>query len=276
MNKRWTNILINISLWLFFAGGMIASLAFVEIKHASTQCTNLQINIIDKTNYLFVEPEDIRSMLIEKELNPIGLFVDSIKTETLEKAVLKHPSIKSAEVYITVNGAVVIDVEQKNPILRIINYNGESYYIDEDGALMPLSKDYTARVLVASGNINEPYTLRYTKDVTQLEDSDELGRNYILDDLFYLTRYIYNNSFWNAYIEQLFVNENGDIEMIPKVGNFEIILGNIDNMEEKFTNLKAFLETAIPREGWSKYSIINLKYKNQVVCTKNPYYEPTN
>lgn len=29
-----------------------------------------------------------------------------------------------------------------------------------------------------------------------------------------------------------------------------------------------FYEQAIHKVGWEKYSMINLKYKNQIVCTK--------
>ena len=161
-----------------------------------------------------------------------------------------------------------IVIVQREPILRIINYDCTSYYIDCDGALFPLSGKYTARVLAANGKINEPYNLRYTKDITKTEAKDELGRKFIVDDLFILAKFIRADKFLDAFIEQIFINNNDEIELVPKVGTFTILLGDIQNLEEKFTNLKALILIGLPREGWNKYETINIKYKNQVVCTK--------
>jgi cell division protein FtsQ len=117
--------------------------------------------------------------------------------------------------------------------------------------------------------------LRYTKNASNAEEKDVLGRNIMVDDLFTLAKFIENDNFFNSFIEQIFINENSEIELIPKIGKFTILLGNIDDLEEKFDNLKAFIQIGLSREGWNKYETINIKYKNQVVCKKKIDYEPT-
>jgi hypothetical protein len=37
----------------------------------------------------------------------------------------------------------------------------------------------------------------------------------------------------------------------------------------KFKNLKIFYKQALPKVGWDKYKLINIKYINQVVGVKN-------
>jgi cell division protein FtsQ len=48
-----------------------------------------------------------------------------------------------------------------------------------------------------------------------------------------------------------------------------VVFGSIENYEEKFRNLEAFYKKGLPVSGWNLYKEINLKYKNQIVCTKS-------
>ena len=99
--------------------------------------------------------------------------------------------------------------------------------------------------------------------------SDSLDKNRILFKIYSLAKFINKNKFLNTQIEQIYINKENGIELIPKVGKHLILFGDIDNMEEKFENLIAFYKKGLSKVGWDKYKKINLKYKNQVVCTKN-------
>jgi cell division protein FtsQ len=52
------------------------------------------------------------------------------------------------------------------------------------------------------------------------------------------------------------------------VGNHRIVLGDFDDYAGKMYKLQLFYEQAIPKLGWEKYDVINLKYKDQIVCAK--------
>jgi len=90
----------------------------------------------------------------------------------------------------------------------------------------------------------------------------------LLPDLFRLVQFINGSKFWKAQIEQIYINQKKEIELVPRVGNHTIILGSVDDLREKFENLEAFYEQGLSKYGWNKYKTINLKFKNQIVCTK--------
>jgi cell division protein FtsQ len=53
--------------------------------------------------------------------------------------------------------------------------------------------------------------------------------------------------------------------LIPRVGKHSIVIGSPENLAEKMENLRIFYIKALKNLGWDKYSVINLKYKNQIV-----------
>lgn len=268
MRKVIIKRIISVAIWSVFIAVLIISLGFSKTELNKVKCNNIDVQIVDTTGNSFVESNDIMEFLSQKNYKITGNNIEDFPLDKIENDINNYPSVKSTEVFVTLDGTLHIVIMQRNPIIRIINYDGTSYYIDCDGVLFPLSDKYTARVLVANGNINEPYNLRYKKDITKNETKDELGRRFIADDLFILAKYIKSDKFFDAFIEQIFVDDNNEIELVPKIGTFTILLGDVQNIEEKFTNLKALIQIGLPREGWNKYKKINIKYKNQVVCTK--------
>jgi cell division protein FtsQ len=154
------------------------------------------------------------------------------------------------------NGALEINIVQRRPILRIIKSDGSSFYIDENGAKMPVSQAYTAHVPIVTGNLFEAYKAR---DTMQSKVGVALHK---------IATYVDKEAFWKAQIEQIFVTAESEFVMVPKVGNHIVIFGTAENMEEKFDKLMLFYQEGLKRVGWDKYSSINLKYKDQVVCTK--------
>lgn len=256
----------NIVYWVISLGYLVAALFFISAKTSELQCTGINIDIKGLSRAKFVSEQDIRTLINTKQANPIGMVLDSINLNSIESIISDHPSVKSAEVYKTVNGTVCIDITQRNPIVRIFNKTGEGYYLDEDGFAMPLSQKYTAHVLVVSGEINKPFRKNKGIDFSFKGETatDEIG----LDEIFELSSFIRNNDFWNAQIEQVYINEKGEFELIPRVGAQTIFLGRIDNYEEKFDKLMLLYTRAFNKTGWRKYESINLKYKNQVVCKK--------
>ena len=268
MRKVIIKRIISIAIWLVFIAVFVISLGFSKTELNKMKCKSINVQIVDTTGNSFVEPNDIIEFLNQKNYKIVGNYIKGFPLNKIENDINNYPSVKSTEVFTTLDGILHIVIVQREPILRIINYDCTSYYIDCDGALFPLSEKYTARVLAANGKINEPYNLRYTKDIAKTEAKDELGRKFIVDDLFILAKFIRTDKFLDAFIEQIFINNNDEIELVPKVGTFTILLGDIQNLEEKFTNLKALILIGLPREGWNKYETINIKYKNQVVCTK--------
>jgi cell division protein FtsQ len=93
-------------------------------------------------------------------------------------------------------------------------------------------------------------------------------KNSILKDIFYLVNYINRDDFWSAQIDQIFVDGNDEIDLIPRVGNHTVHLGNAENFETKLSILEKFYDKVLPEVGWNKYSVINLAFKDQIVCKR--------
>jgi len=97
---------------------------------------------------------------------------------------------------------------------------------------------------------------------------DTTIKNSILKDIYSLVNYINDDNFWSAQIDQIWVDNNDEIDLIPRVGNQLVHLGSAANFVGKLRNLHAFYDKVLPEVGWNKYSLINLEFKDQIVCKK--------
>ncbi len=263
-----------IFLWFFLLIYLVLSLGFIAIKYPKIQYSGINFIQTDTTKYQFVTRDDIAELLAKKKVKVAKQTIAKMNLAEVENLIKHLSAVKSAKVYKTIHATRLgfyailnVEVEQRNPILRIINQKGKSYYIDDEGTVMPLSATYSARVLVANGYIRENQKLRNRKSILNIENDTIVKKNF-LNDLFVLAKYIKNQEFWNSQIQQIYINENHDIELIPLVGNHTLIFGTIDEMELKFQKLKAMYDIAFKTEGWNEYKIINLKFSKQVVCSK--------
>jgi len=204
---------------------------------------NVSINFIGKDN-LFVNQETVNKLLIQKKGNLKKVPKEILDLNELEIALNSNPMIKTAEVYLTVNGEIKVDVEQKKPIARV-NTNA-SYYIDDEGSFMPLSTNYTARVPLVRGYVEKNK----------------------LDNVFLIANKIYNDEFLKTHIVEIYQNQDETIILKTRVLDFEIVLGNLEMLDKKINNFKAFYQKAKKDKSLNKYSKVNLQFENQVVCTK--------
>lgn len=260
--------ILFISMWVVLVTGLIVTLGFAQKQESKMLCKKLNINIHQDSNNYFIEPEDIREMLVAKG-DPIeGQAISSINVNRIEKLMYTNPWVRTAQAYLSLDGVMQIDINVRSPLVRIINANGESFYLDTEGKLMLWSTKYTPRVLVANGSIKETYALWYKTTIRDILKNDSIQKITTLDDIYKMAEYISADPFWNAQIGQITVNANNDLELIPEVGDHTIIFGDITEMKEKFNKLKIFYADGLNHTGWNVYDTLNLKYKDQVVCTK--------
>lgn len=194
-----------------------------------------------------------RSFVYKLDEVPIG----EIDFERVERELEDEPFIKDAEVYADAGQRIHIELTQRKPLLRVIDGRGDNYYLDEEGKKMPLSKHFSARVVAATGAIT-PFTPDYLNK-----------KKHRVKDLFELATYIKGDNFLDALIDQIYVREDGEMILVPKMGRQDILIGSLDNLDAKVQNLKAFYQYITPYEGWQKYHAIDLRFKGQVVCQKN-------
>jgi cell division protein FtsQ len=194
---------------------------------------------------LFMTHETVNKLLIENNEEVTSIGKVGLDLNTLENTIKKHEMVDEAEVFLTIDGKLKAIVTQKTPVARVYE-QGSSYYIDNKGNEMPISAIYTARVPLVSGEI-------------KAENSEKL------DELF---RLIYEDDFLRKNIIGVQILPNGSLRMKNRNYNYDIEFGRTINMEQKFKNYKAFLQKAVLDSSIYKYKKINLKFTQQVVCTK--------
>ncbi len=261
-NINWKLIGV-ITLWILGLCAVISSFAFTEIKQRSVLCKSILIDINrDDENY-FINKADVLKILYSTGDSLIGTKIDEIPLSLLERLIVANKYIKSAKVFIDIKGNLQVEIKQRKPLMRIINHTYQSFYIDEDGNKMPLSSLYSARSIVCNGNILEAY-----------DGKNDTLQTALASSLYALSKYIKADEFWEAQIEQIYIEQNNDFVFIPRVGDHKIIFGDTTNMVEKFDNLMIFYNKALPKVGWQTYHTINVKYKGQIVASRNDIAEP--
>lgn len=247
---------------------LVVSLSFVASKEASEYCVELDLRIQGNAQNYFVDKHDILEIIKEHNGVILGQKNGTINVRAIEKTLDAHSFIKNAEVYKEAYGKIIVEIEQRNPIVRVIDKNGVNFYIDEQGYIMPVSSKFTARVPIANGNLSVNWDKLKNKYLGKLMlTSDSLEASQVAN-LYQLMAYIHNDTFWQKQIQQVYLNKDAEVEIIPRVGAHIILLGDMHNFEKKFRNLKAVYDKAFRKIGWNQYRTINLKFENQVICTK--------
>ncbi|MFT6138169.1 MAG: cell division protein FtsQ [Salibacteraceae bacterium] len=285
---------LEIFSWIALLGCVTALVGFTQKQKGAQSLSTISINIDKPANSRFVTSDDIKTLYSNLGYQLDNQNLSAIDIHQLETLLKNNSSVEKAQVYHSINGKLIVEIKERTPIIRLYNTQNESFYLDKFGSLMPLSNKYAARVLIANGAINIPFStvhqLEHLEDrlnklfrkqnTTAVENTQLITRLKLeleeenltgaaqLKQLFDLARFITNDKFWNSQISQIFVNKNNDVEMIPRVGNHTIVLGEATELEEKFQKLLIFYKKGLNNTGWNNYSNINLKYKNQVVCTK--------
>jgi len=244
--RRILRVLSLMSALLLLCYIVVMGVLFRESKQ-DVVCKGLLVKIDSELSTPFVTEADIMSALKQAKLDPVNRPLDAIRTDRIEAELLKNEMIERADVYKTPSGAIRIDVRQKTPIMRVMRESGD-FYIDSKGGSMPVSSRYAVHLPVAGGYIEK--------------------NEVVAIGLHEFALFLQEHEFWNHQIEQIYVYPDHEVELIARVGEHRILLGTFENFREKLEHLQLFYEQAMPKLGWERYSSINLKFKDQVVCTK--------
>ncbi len=253
--RFWRYLLLGFA-WLISLGGLVVLMGFIEIKKSEVLCKDVKIYI--PGNQYFIDEQEVDNILQIHSQALIGKKMESINIHEMEEKLKANPFIETATVYANMDGVINVEISQRQPILRMMNRFDQDFYVDQHGLKMPLSENFTARVLVANGYIDE----LFANHVDTLHTDMAMA-------VFKTADYIRKDSLWDAQIAQIYVNKDHEIELVPRVGNNRILLGDADSLDTKFHNLRVFYKKALPQVGWGAYKMINIKYANQVIGVRN-------
>ena len=236
---NWVNIRLVLMLSL-----VIFLFSFTSNRNNNRKLSKSVVIFIGD-NALFVDQETVNKLLIENNKDAKSIGKDKLDLNRLEKGLNAQEMIEKSDVFVSIDGVLKAVVKQKTPIARV--FDGEdSFYIDYKGDRMPLSNNFTARVPLVSGEIN-------------IKNSEDLAE---------LFRVIYDDAFLKKNIIGVQIMPNGSLKMFNRNYNYQIDFGGTVRMKAKFNNYKTFFQKAVLDSSLYKYKIIDLRFAQQVVCTK--------
>ena len=236
---------------ILFAAILITS----KVSMGEVVCNEIEVMIVKGDDVHFINQQDVLDYINNNGQSlVINQRIKDIDKSEIEVRIEKNSYVANAEVFTNFEGKIKVKVEQKNPIYRVFNNNGVSYYVDQFGGNIPISSKFTPRLIVVTGYLPENSS-EEAKSKTQ--------------EIINLVNFIEEDEFWDAMIGQFYLAKNGDFILYPKISEHKVILDSADNLEEKFKYLNIFYKEAIKKVDWTKYNTINLKYKGQIICTKN-------
>ncbi len=233
----------NIRLVLIIAV-MLFLYSFTSNRNENRKLIVSEVVFVGENN-LFLKQESVNKLLIENFDNVKSIQKLKLNLNKLEETINKCPMVEKSEVFVSINGVLKAEVKQKTPIVRVVNDNS-SFYIDKQGKTMPLSKYFTARVPLVSG----VFTKQNSKD------------------LIAIFQMIFQDDFLRKNIIGIQILENGSLKMWNRNYDYIIEFGRPIYVENKFKNYKAFFQRAVLDSSLYRYKKINLKFTQQVVCSK--------
>jgi cell division protein FtsQ len=224
--------------------GLIVFLhAFALNRNAAREVSQPYVEFVGGNN-LYISNENVSKLLIQNYNGLKNVPKEALALNELENALKSNPLIKSAEVYVAVNGALNAKVEQKTPIARVST--NASYYIDDEGSYMPLSSNYSARVPLVTGYVEKNN----------------------LENLFKVAQKVQKDDFLKKHVIEIHQNINKAIYLKLRQCKFVVQLGNVRLLDKKINNLKAFYKRSLKEQTLHDYKKVNLQFDNQVVCSK--------
>ena len=239
--------ILSILSFFVLAGYLAYSVFAMTDRHEDTRlCNGVDLHITDSLNFDLIDEDMILTLLQEHSIDPVGLPLEEIDLDKVETTLLLHPLVGKVQCYKTGGDMLRINISSKVPLVRVMNNRGQDFYVDSKGEILS-QHSLAVQLPVATGYID---------------------RRFASDELLKLVRVIDRSEFWKAQVEQINVTRDGQIELVPRVGDHLLVLGTADNVEKKLERLMNFYTKGLDNVGWNKYRSISVAYDNQVVCKK--------
>ncbi|MBQ9646274.1 MAG: cell division protein FtsQ [Prevotella sp.] len=225
---------------------LLAVTAFNKPDDAAAVCQDVVVSIKGDAVEGFLTAADVKKMLKTDHIALKGLPLSEIDTREIEEKLQAKELIDEAQCYVTQNNNVCIDIRQRVPVVRVMNDRGDDYYVDTNGKALPRS-EYTCNLIVATGHIPPVYAERSLAPMANI---------------------MRNDKFWRNQVVQLHILTDGSVELVPRVGDHIVFLGQPTGIQRKLERVKKFYIYGLSQAGWNKYKRISVEFDNQIICKR--------
>lgn len=216
---------------------------FADYRHNQKKIKDISIKFLGDSD-LYLTEDAVNKLLIQNHCTVKNRAKERVVLNTIETIIESNAMVKSAQVYLTVEGELISKIVQRKPIGRIEGIS--KFYLDDAGKRMPWSRHHSARVPIITGKIT--------------------GKS--LEDAYTILAHINKDDFLRKNVIGIHIEEDDKYQLKFRLENFVVNLGGVDNLDEKFKNFRAFYLKAMKDDTLEKYAIVSLEFYNQVVCTK--------
>jgi len=252
--KHWQNILVRV-LWSIAGAALIVLFVVAWKAKEEKKCTSIQIELVgENTAALFMDEKEILQIIHEQGVKE-GLPIGDVNLNTLEKYLQTIRWVKNVELFLDNTQSLQVRIEQRIPIARIFTASGNSFYIDKEGLQLPLKQLTVLRL---------PVFTNFPSDQQKLSKPDSL----LLNDILHFTKAVATDSFFMAQTAQVNIATNGDFELVPSVGDHLVLIGSVENIEDKLNRLYTFYKKVWVQSGLNAYQVIDCRFDNQIVALK--------
>ncbi|HQQ99085.1 MAG TPA: cell division protein FtsQ/DivIB [Cyclobacteriaceae bacterium] len=235
--------------------GVTFLIAFTERKQGGSLCNNVVVELDNLNENHFLDERDVMRLVENSGQTIKGTSITRINLKAIESKLMMDKHIRDAELYGDLKGNLIVSVDLRRPIARLVQEDGPDAYLSEEGIVMGVSDKFTSRVMIISG--------RWAKAVM------EKGNVYDMEgglELMDMIDFINEDRFWKAQIAQMDIDARGEIVIYPQVTGQRVEFGTTENYETKLSNLMVFYKDVLPQKGWTRYERVNLKYNGQVIA----------
>ena len=252
--KYWQTILVRV-LWSIAGAALIVLFVVAWKAKEEKKCSSIEIELVgENTAALFIDEKEILQIIHEQGIKE-GLPIGAVNLNTLEKYLETIRWVKHVELFLDNTQALQVKIEQRIPIARIFTASGNSFYIDKEGLQLPLKQLTVLRL---------PVFTNFPSDQQKLSKPDSL----LLNDILHFTKAVQSDSFFMAQTAQVNIAVNGDFELVPTVGDHMVLIGSVENIEDKLNRLYTFYKKVWVQSGLNAYQVIDCRFDNQIVALK--------
>lgn len=236
--------------------GIVLIIVLSNIIMRESYIKSVELQITYPSNDKIIVEKDIENDLTKH----FGIFTKQkrkqVKIGEIRQYLENKNFVDNVSVSISITGVLKIFITQRMALVRIFDKHNKSYYLDEKGIVIKTEAGKSVDAIIASGNISDSVSVKIDSIKTKQ-----------LFDIYNLAMIIYSDSILKYQIDQI-VRKDTSYILMPKIGDYEIILGERNEWKEELLRLHLLYTKAFVKEGWDKYSMVDLRFNNQVVCTR--------
>jgi cell division protein FtsQ len=257
MAKRkiaWKRIILSLAA----LGVTVCLFVYIFSTDGDPVCKDIDVRIRDSKKAKLITRDDFLKLIKQGRTAEKGKPLNRDAIRKTLKLVESRGSVKNVVVYQTGDSILHVELDQRIPAVRILTPSG-SCYLDSDGIAFPVSTRYSYDLPLVTGKIQLPGEGKMLKDSV-------LSRN-----LLAFADFISKDPFWNAQIQQIDVDENGNVEFAVCSDSHRVRFGQFHGYERKLDRLMTFYRNVNPyyrEKNNVPYTVLDLRFSPQIVAVK--------